>query len=253
MKLTGGTERAQKWISDRKAEGKLIDVYSDEWYANRAASESLSQSWFNDLKLEFEQLEFDDEYLHHMLVVHIGGCGEEAKHELVSVYPPLGEVIGARLHQPDFLFINLKTQQILCAGLGRNNRLFILDAATGTSINAFGMLDCGDEHYIDSFTALDHATFVEDILVALSQLGNALDDYSRTPGNPDSVERALDSKPSVDSIYFIEGEDEGFSREELIGFKQSHEKSAQRCKAAMGVINSFFPDCFDGDFNTGDY
>jgi hypothetical protein len=248
MNLSGGTQQARDWINARQAEGRLVDVYSQEWFNKQDPDGPFPPSLLGKMETEL-----GSDFLHHLLVVWLDGCRQDARNELVAIYPPLSKLIGTNGHEPDFLFINLRTQQILCVGLGRKNRMFGIDAATYDSIAMFGLLRNGDVNYMPQFTELDHAKIIWHIVSSLFQVGCALDDFMKLPGNPDTVLAAMAMKPAADGLRYIEGEDDGYTLKELKQFAAEHKDSDDQCKEAMEIINLFFSNCDDGDFNTGDY
>jgi hypothetical protein len=228
----------------------LIDVYSDEWLAGR----NLNQYFSPHLLAEIDEEHGSTDYRNHLLVVCLQVCRGNAAEELAGFYPPFAKFISGYNHEPDFLFINFHTRQMLCIGLARKNRFFMIDAATYESVEGFGIDGCSNDDYVEKFIALDHSDVVEDLATALYNLGHALDDFCRTPGNPQTVVETLESEPDPEGLRYFEGEDEGYSREELLDFQQIHEDSDRRCKAEMSVINTFFPEVYgEGEFNTGDY
>jgi hypothetical protein len=249
MKIKSGTNRAMELIAHLKAVGKLADIYSDEWYAGRDTKGSLSPSFLQELKDEH-----GTDFLNHLLIACVMLCDPQEKHELTEVYPPLKNLIGTNKHEPDFLLINLSIQKVLCIGLGRKNRFFAIDAATGKSVQAFPMAyGDNDLKYIEAFTKLDCGDFVLDLCDDLYELGEALADFENTPGNIDTVSQALNAGPEEDGYYSIAGEDDRYTKSEVAGFILKHEQSMEDCNHAMYLINVLFPECESGDFNTQDF
>lgn len=247
MELIGGTQRASKWIAALKADGNLIDVYSDEWFDDQDAG-----GHFTPATLAGMASAYGPEFRNHLLLIYLTGCTRAARDELVAIYPPLGELIGTPSPEPAFLFINLKLQKILCVGLGSQNQLFVADAATTRPVDAYGLLGHGDRDYMTRFAELDCDEIIEDLVAALHNLGVALSNFALTPGNPDTVHAALSAGAGPDRLFHIEGEDQAYSREELLQFIEDYEESEHHCNAAMAVINFFFPQCeIDALINTG--
>jgi len=112
MKLIDGTPEAMKLINELKASGDLIDVYSEEYFKKRNDDE-FNKNSFRDLIKKH-----GDEFTHHLLV----GCFHENTEKMMSLLELVGinessDPILMRHNAPSFIFINLKTQSILCFGM----------------------------------------------------------------------------------------------------------------------------------------
>ena len=114
MEWIGGTKKAKKLINELIKSGDLIDVYSKEYFLKRNDDE------FN---LEtFEELitKNGDEFLHHILVGCFHGDHDKLMKliSLVEIDKYKGMVLMGH-NAPSFLFINLRTQEIIVFGLWR--------------------------------------------------------------------------------------------------------------------------------------
>jgi hypothetical protein len=125
--------KAETYIDKMKAKGDLIDIYSREFISKNTSDYNLE-----DL-LEVEK-KYGKDFYGHMLILHLLDESDSAINELIELYKPFENLLNAKnilgytKHNPDFIFINLITKQILCAGLGRKNRLFLIDLETVESV-----------------------------------------------------------------------------------------------------------------------
>jgi hypothetical protein len=273
MKITGGIKRAIALLDKLQHEGHLVDVYSKSFFDRLPSIKDDPQAFFRkelykDLFVDFEDnINSDQKPLGHLLLVYVDGLNSDLRKELIEVYEPLAKLIDAGKHNPDFLIINLFTQQVLCIGLGRKNRLFVIDAVTGANVNAFGLLGginpgglmTGEDHgYMDRLTQHDVYECVSDLIHAVDKLGVAMFNYDSTP-DQDKLENILNSGPDQHGVYQLRSldgeilENDEYSKEEIIYLLEQIIVSEKEEEDSMKIINIFFPECYQGDLNTGDY
>lgn len=246
--------------------GLLVDLYSEEFFAKQPTIEEDSSAPFSrcGLKLIKEYQDDPEETKKpqgHLVFIYTEQFKNDLPKSVVDLYPGINSIVSADdMHEPDFLIVNQHTKQILCAGLGRKNRLFIHDAYTGYLVNIFG-LGCGkiDSDYVDKFTQHDCYDAIEYLLGAINNLGQVFFDRDHLPGNIEYVEMALDRGPDDDGLYYIKDydddkvDDEGYQREQLEDIKDEFIYADEREKEAAKMINIFFPDLDISELNTGDY
>jgi len=241
-----------------KKSGDLVDVYSDDFFNRQPTYDEDPLAPFAKENMESVKETESDNYekakpKNHLLFIFVDQYKKDIHEELTTVYPPLKKIFDIG-HLPDFLLLNLYTKQMLCVGLGRKNRLFIIDAGAGTSINAFDLTGISDDsEYMDKFLENDIYDSVSDLIHALYELSIAMYEYDNLPGNEELVEWALEEENTRDDLHYIEGDDEGYTTDqinEMLG--KCREYRAQEDEA-MKMINVFFPQCERAELNTGDY
>ena len=202
-------------VSKLRDRGDLIDIYSDEWLEGQDDSSFLAPAKTKKFKSSH-----GDAYKNHLLVVYSKYLEELTRKILLIAYPQLEVQFEQGSHRPSFVFINRATGQLLCIGLGRKNRIFMIDSVTGEGVNVYGVGNAdGSLDYIAKFTHLDHCEVVKTFVHSLHEL---------------SLE--LDARASIDDSESEE-------------YEQLNEKVEER----MGTINLFFPNCGSGDLDSGDY
>jgi hypothetical protein len=258
MKITKGTPQAMEILAQLKKSGDLVDVYSEEFFNRQptydedplAPFTKNGIDWINELECDSEE---DAKPKNHLIFIFVDEYKKETHEKLKAIYPPLQKIF-EKGHLPDFLLLNLYTRQMLCVGLGRKNRLFIIDAEAGTSINAFDLNGVSDDsEYMDKFIENDAYDSVSDLIHALDELSVAMYEYDHLPGNDDLVAFALDEENTRDGLHYIEGDDEGYTTEQINEFLEKYEEYQVYEDKAMKMINVFFPQCERGELNTGDY
>jgi len=257
---SNGTHQAQQYIEKLKKNGDLIDIYSNEWLEKNYKD---NKSIIKYIK-KFEKKE-GNEYIGHMLIIHLADESDEALNELLSLYKPLENIITKKSrsqhtgHNPDFLFINLYTKQILAAGLGRKNRIFLLDAETGNSIeyntqalriSANDIFTNKNKSFYEEFIALDPLEVVTELISSLEELGSALF-ANASVRNRDEIEEILETSPDEDGYYFV-GVSE-YTKEELEEELEEIDRTTDSMYEAIETIQRYFPNASIGDLNTGDY
>lgn len=275
MKIVEGTKSAKSLLERLAAEGDLVDVYSNSFFDRQPSAKDDPFALFNQEVFEYmlEEYEFNSDSdlkpAGHLLFIHVDQYKSDLSKELVNVYKPLGNLIAAGKHDPDFLIMNLYTRQVLCIGLGRKNRLFAIDATTGKNINVFGLLRGGhaadvgifasDDHYMDKFTEHDVYESVSDLVHALHKLGVAMYNYDGMLANHEQIDHSIDLPPNDDGLYQLKDWDdqilseERFTKDELVSMLEEINGYQAAEDEAMKVINVFFPQCERFELSTGDY
>lgn len=164
--MSNGTSQARALLDRLEKSGHLINVYSGSWKPVLDFRKQFTEENFSLLDKEH-----GDGYRNHLLVVCLSGLENEVIQELCNIYPPL--TVGIKRRNPaKILIINLATQQIIYAGLGRKFSLFVHDVLTDDYIT-------GEHFHLNTpynirFLALDHLQIIQNLLTSLSELGEAL-------------------------------------------------------------------------------
>ena len=274
MKITGGTKTAIALFEKLQQEGDLVDVYSKSFFDRQPSFKDdpyapFSQEGYEYVLDEYENnVDSDQKPVGHLLLIHVDDYKKETRKELVDLYKPLGTLIDVGKHNPDFLIVNLFTNQVLCVGLGRKNRLFVIDVVSGANVNAFGLLGSihpgglmtGEDHgYMDRFTQHDVYESVSDLIHALYTLGVAMYNYDGMMANQEQIEHTLDSGPNENGVYQLKNweneilDEEDYSKEQIVELLEEINGYQAEEDDSMKMINLFFPQCERGELNTGDY
>ena len=199
-----------------KESGDLIDVYSKEWLLKQPDGSQLNEA----IASEFDK-KFGDQFRGHLKVIYLSN--RASAFELATVYPQLQQQIkdDTPTHIPNFLFINMKLNKILCVGLGRKNRIFILDSDTNEKVYVSGVPGNSNSNkkYIQEFTNMDHANVVKTIVQSLHDASILMD------------------------------EQEDFDEYD----SEDYENLCDRLNEVVQGIQFYFPHCEAGDLNSGDY
>jgi hypothetical protein len=256
---SNGTLKVQNYINRMKNDGDLIDIYSHEWLNEKYKDDEYVLERIKELEIKNKS-----DFIGHMLIVHLADETNESLNELLSLYKPLKNVINAQgefgytKHNPDFLFINLYTKQILATGLGRKNRLFLIDVESNANIElrrpslrtSASQIFHNNENYYENFTSLDALDIVSEIIVSLEKLGIALFEYAHCR-NRNEIEDILQTKPNKDGYYFID--DLELTKEELENELDEIDSALNSMDEAIEVIQDYFQHAEIGELNTGDY
>lgn len=222
MKITGGTSEALALIKKLKASGHLIDVYSKEWMTKA------NNTTFNAKEFDVLVKKYSDDFAHHLLVVSVEKYNDEINGLFIKIYPRLEKVLSGYVYRPNFLFINLFTQQLLAVGLGRKNNLFAIPLDEDISLD---MSDLFENSYIKKFTSLDHKNVLTEICKSVADLG----------------------------ICFCEHEDFFISQDDDLSEDEQNEIDDQvaalfeKQEKLTNLIKNYFPDFDETEINTGDY
>ncbi len=258
MKITKGTPQAMSFLTELKESGDLVDVYSEDFFDRQPTYEDdpsapFSKGGFEMIEETESDLEAEAKPKNHLLFIFVDEYKKENREKLKTIYPPVQKFF-EQYHLPDFLLLNLYTKQMLCVGFGRKNRLFIMDAETGNPINAFNLNGVADDsRYMDQFLEHDVYESVSDFIHALYDLGITMYEYDSLPGNEELVEWSLDEENTKDGLHYIEGEEEGYTTDQINLLLEKYRKYQADEDEAMKMIRVFFPKCERGELNTGDY
>lgn len=274
MKVTKATKKVQDLLDEFASAGDLLDVYSNSFFDRQPSAKDDPHADFTQegLELCLEEYETnpdaDQKPLGHLLFLHIDDYQPDMRKSFVEIYKPLAKLIDCGRHNPDFLIINLFTKQILCIGLGRKNRLFVIDAATGQAVNAFGLF--GDLHvdglitgedsgYMERFTQHDVYEIVSDFINALYDLSVAMFNHDVMLANSEQIRYTIRLGPDENNFYQLKDTEQNlidekkFTKQEITGLLEQINSYESDEDKAMKKINIFFPYCERSELNTGDY
>lgn len=243
----GGTPEAIKFIEKYKKTGYIVDFYSDE-HINSLDQSATSYS-SEDLK-DFDE-SYGSAYRGHMLTIYIGNEDEEMLNELSNIYPPFKQLFNLSghsdtgLHKPDFLLVNLATKEILCVGLGKENRAFRYELHKYLLQKNGESKDCSEK-----FFELDHYEIAERVITEAESFGFNLYEFDNLPGNADVFVVKNDS----DGLYYLEDFDEdGMTEQEVTQLESSYAECSEGMNESLTLLREFFPQVDDSELSTGDY
>jgi hypothetical protein len=255
----GGTKNAVEFIEKYKKSSRVIDFYSDE----HLKSISQKNSLYSKDTLKNLDKKFGKKYRSHLLGIYIGDENHEIMNELGTIYAPfrklfsLSDKFGWPLIKPDFLFINLVTQEILCVGLGRKNQIFYYelhkqiinnDAENDPNENIFTCkiisTECSKEFY-----ELDHLQIIKMIIKNLETLGEYFFKWDILPGNSDVM-----VEKRSDGLYYLENDDhEGLTKSEVSELEADYQRYDKVIIRCITNLKNIFPQIERYDLNTGAY
>ena len=226
------TLKAMHLIERLENEGHVVDVYSKKWMDGK----NLPAFTFEDHQWLTEK--YGPHFDSHLLIVYLVDQDYETFQDFVDVYPILKRALIDNVYQPTFLFINLETKQILCAGLGRRSSLFAFDAKTNRSLL---MGEKFYEDYMRQFTSLDYQNVVFDLLDALEQIGQSYVELDKIPGSLDEVEFLLAESHDPDALYSFKNDVRKYSINELQEFEFEYKQILDQQSQWVEVIQEYFP------------
>jgi hypothetical protein len=255
----GGTSNAVEFIEKHKKSSRIIDFYSDE----HIKSISQKNSIYSKNTLQNLDKKFGKKYRNHLLAIYIGDENKELMNELATIYAPFGKLFslsnrnGWPLIKPDFLFINLVTQEILCVGLGRKNQIFDYELhkqiknneaenAEDRDIinNKVISTECSQEFY-----ELDHLQIIKMIIKNLETLGEYFYEWDILPGNSDVM-----VEKRSDGLYYLDNEDhEGLTKSEVSKLEADYKRYNKVIISCIANLKNIFPQIERYDLNTGAY
>lgn len=258
---TGETNQAKKFLEKYKNTKHVVDFYTNEHIQN-LDPESCSIS-IEDLE-KFDSV-YGNRYRNHLLTIYVGDGNEELINDLSNLYLPFKRLFNLRsaygmwLHSPDLLIVNLRTQEVLCVGLGRKNRSFNFElhrhlAYRTTNDNENIELKDFDSKIStdcsEAFFAFDHHNISQKIIDALDELGQHYYEYDNLPGNADVMVTR-----KKDGLYYLDDfEDaDGMTKAEVEKLKENYENYREWINDCLKVLREFSPRIEDWDLNTGDY
>jgi len=231
--ITNFKNSKSKAVLDKlEKEGHLINVYSERWVNLKNEYEFTIED--HNWLIERYGKQFDS----HLLVVYLVEQNYETCQNLVNFYPILKKSLNENIYQPTFLFINLETNQILCAGLGRRSSLFLIDAE---SHNPLIEGDTYYDTYIRKFTALDHQNVVLDIIDALEHLGKSYLELDQIPGSLEQLEQLLISANQGISSFSFKNDSQIYTLEQLQEFQFEYKEIFENQAEWIEIIQKYFP------------
>ena len=260
MPYTGGTHAAQACIKQLKELGALVDVYSKQWLDAHPNFPYCSADDLTDY-----QATSKNACEGHLLIISTSLDEPKVAELLMGAYPEFESVLGknAPFHKPDLIFINLATEQILCAGLGRKNQLF--GYAVGTSdvwVNDANVQSVTSSDQIEAagtptlqfmrqFVQYDYAGIATTLIDSLYEFGVSARAWDHLPLNPEIIEEILAQGPDEDGLFDIDNE--MMTLEEARSVIAEFESADSWGKENLSCIQDLFPELTWGDLNTQDY
>ncbi len=101
----------------------------------------------------------------------------------------------------------------------------------------------GGENYMNKFTEHDYYDAVGDFTRAIEQLSQSMYEWTDLPYDEDLIESSLDEGPQSDDLYYVDGDDEGHTKEELEKYLEQYTNCQNDGDNALGVLRAFFPKC----------
>lgn len=260
MAYFGGTKEAQMCIRKLTELGALVDVYSKQWLDGHPNFPYCSAD-----DLAEYQATSSNACEGHLLVISTSLDESVVAELLMAAYPEFESVLGktAPFHKPDLIFINLATEQILCAGLGRKNQLF--GYAVGTSdvwVNDANVQSVTSTDQIEAantptllfmreFVQYDYAGIVTRLIGSLYEFGVSARAWDHLPLNPELIEEILEQGPDEDGLFDIDGEMMSLeeARDVIAEFAQADDWGNEN----LSCIQDLFPELTWADLSTGDY
>lgn len=254
MSYIGGTKQALDFIEKYKKAGYIVDMYSDEW-VNAQDPDEYYAITPEDLT-RFDK-EFGSEYRGHLLAVYLGDSNPELLQELRDIYKPFDEYCSIKpqgwsiLIIPALLFINLKTQEILCIGLGYKNRIFSFELNRYMQAYKNGLPDSADLKCSENFYSLDHNNIVKNALKTMDQLGDFYYQYDNLQGNADVLVTLNDD----DGLYYFDDfdSDEGMTAEEVEELVAEYARYSEWIDDCESDLRAYFPKLESWELNSGLY
>jgi hypothetical protein len=259
MSYTGGTTAARKCIVELKKLGALVDVYSSEWLAEN----SELPDYYN-IDLDKGQAMSDNRCEGHLLIISTSLDSAAVGSLLPAALSYFNDIVGsaARHHKPDLIFINLATQQILCAGLGRKNRFFgFAQDEKGISIDTINFQDALQSlqapkivnanpalRYLERFVRYDYGNVVVALLEALQQFGSYASDLNHLPSSAEQIEEIIKNGPGQNGMFLV-GENLMTLEEAqnaIYDFEDIHAGGMEY----LSTLQAFFPKLEWADLNT---
>lgn len=260
MPYTDGTHAAQGCIKQLTELGALVDVYSKQWLE---AHPNFPYCSADDLA-EY-QATSSNACEGHLLIISASLDESVVAEQLMTAYPGFESVLGknAPFHKPDLIFINLATQQILCVGLGRKNRIFgyaigekavEIDDDNVQDVTSTDQIDDAGTptlQFIRKFVQHDYAGIVTRLIDSLYEFGVSARAWDHLPLNPELIEEVLEQGPDEEGLFDID--DEMMTLEEARSVIAEFEQADEYGRENLSTIQDLFPDLTWGDLNTQDY
>lgn len=247
--MENGTRDGASFLQKYFATRELVDVYSSKWMKKSAARGGR----FGKEVLSGFNAKFGTQYQGHLLLLAIDEYRHELKNDIKGIFPFLtGNSIGEdgfpRIHDADFLFINIATKQVLAFGLGRKNRLFIsgydpsdnyLKRILNLNLND-DLTEFGSERqppFIKKFLALDHARVVPFLINALCIAGEGWEDW-----NTGEFEEMLEKGADKDGL-FRDSDGQEYSKDEMTEIVSELHDAKKKIDDGEAPFLELFKDC----------
>lgn len=248
MKITKGTPQAIELFKLLKKEGNLVDIYSPEFFDRQPdVEESPNAPFHKDGMAYIDEMEADPYDMkkpkNHLIFIFIERSNEHVIKKLLEIYPALTENF-QRFHKPDFLILNLYTRQMLCISFSGENFMFAENPFYKKEVyfNRFTEAE-GGEKYMNKFTEHDFYDVVGSFTRAVEQLSQSMYEWADLPYDADSIESSLDEGPQSGGLYYVDGDDESHTKEELEKYLEQYANCQNDADNALAVIRAFFPNC----------
>lgn len=262
MTYTGETPNARSCIDQLKQLNALVDVYSNEWLA---ANPDYCDFYPEDLA-EYQR-KSKGACAGHLLIISTSLHNDQVAEFLTAAYAPFADIFAANVHhKPDLVFINLATEQILCAGLGRKNYFFGLAVSDDQVRLSDGDIDLmvrdwnsteppshkiANMRFMQKFCKYDYARVIPSLLESLYEFGCNARGWDSLPLNPELVQDILDVGPDSDDMFEID--DEKMSKEQVQEILEDFAHYEEFGNEHLHTLQTYFPELTWGDLNTQDY
>ena len=262
MAYEGGTPNAQSCIEQLKQLDALVDVYSNEWLA---ANPDYYDFYPEDL-VEYQH-KSKGTCTGHLLIISTSLHRDQVAQLLPAAYAPFSDIFQRNgHHKPDLVFMNLATQQVLCAGLGRKNYfsgvavgddqvrlsdgdidLIVRDWNT-TEISAQKI---ANKRFMQEFCKYDYARVIPSLLESLYEFGCNARGWDHLPLNPELIQDIIDAGPDADGMFQVD--DDLMSLDEINVVMEDFAHYEDMCSEHLHTLQTYFPDLTWSDLTTQDY
>lgn len=260
MPYTGGTPAAQNCIKQLTELGALVDIYSKQWLDAHPNFLYCSSDDLADY-----QATSSNACKGHLLIISTSLDESVVGEKLMAAYSEFESILGksAPHHKPDFIFINLATQQILCVGLRRKNQLFgyaigekavEIDDGNVQDVTSTDQIDAASTptlQFMRKFVKYDYAGIINRLIDSLYEFGVSARAWDHLPLNPELIEEILEQGPDEEGLFDIDGEMMSLeeARDVIAEFAQADDWGNEN----LSCIQDLFPDLIWSDVSTGDY
>jgi len=239
-----------KFFEDIASRGALFKQLEESGLIRKAfdrdvIGELIDWGWYEELYGDDEP-DFDRLDALPIFVVYLNEYKNDVIQSLTSSYEPL-EAVKKAGHFFDFLVVNTDLKLICGMGLGRKNRFF---SYMSENSSVFDNKDASNERLLRDSMPWDFLTKLQE---TLEELGQEMFSRDSIPGNPDSLQMALDAGPNDEGYYFLEDDDQEMSKKELRGYIYDFEIHDENIDDAGSMLKVFFPELETYELNTGDY
>lgn len=265
MSYQGGSNLFLDTFNELKSKGAAIDIYSSSWLEKNIG---LS---FDESSIDEVDLETGGTCRGHLLIIATDLAKATCENMLPKIHAPFELVYGknAAFHKPDFIFINLASKKILCAGLGRKNSFFCYDLADKiVFLDARGIMNYFNDwfeedinfgsgpfksslNYIKKFTKYDFLLAVDKLLTNLYEFGEEATRLDNFPLNSGLISELIELGPNTNGLYDIDGELMTLDQSNTIILK--YDECDKSGNEKLEILKLYFPDLSWVDLNTQDY